>query len=68
MSIFFVFDVLPKELLQPKFLTGIYECQVSSEPKLSLPFRLTVVGELKIYSELTIRFLYEFLMRILSIM
>lgn len=24
--------------------SGIYECQVSTEPKISLPYRLTVVG------------------------
>lgn len=36
---------LDVEFFQPKLLAGIYECQVSSEPKLSLPFRLTVVGK-----------------------
>ncbi|XP_030753870.1 zwei Ig domain protein zig-8-like [Sitophilus oryzae] len=25
--------------------SGIYECQVNTEPKISLPFRLNVIGE-----------------------
>lgn len=34
-----------KYFFERNFLTGIYECQISTEPKLSLPFRLTVVGK-----------------------
>lgn len=37
--------------------SGIYECQVSTEPKISSAFRLTVVGEL-IYCIFFIKFYF----------
>lgn len=36
--------------------SGIYECQVSTEPKISLPFRVNVVG--KLFSIIILIFLY----------
>lgn len=50
----FLFQIIRSEkssnwTLQIKFPqirdSGIYECQVNTEPKMSLPFRLNVIGE-----------------------
>lgn len=57
----FLFQIIRSEkssnwTLQIKFPqirdSGIYECQVNTEPKMSLPFRLNVIGEYFLYADI----------------